>query len=105
MLTEKKHDGTPGPRPRVWKSGPDPIRHDQYIAWARARAQAHFRNEKWHMTFEEWATLWGDQWHRRGRTKDTVCLSRIDYDLPWSVENCEIITRRAHNQRQKENNR
>ena len=105
MIAEKKHDGTPGPRPRVWKSGPDPIRHEQYIAWARARAQAHYRNERWHLTYPQWVELWRDQWHLRGRTKDTVCLSRRDYDEPWSVENCEIITRRQHNLRQKDNNR
>lgn len=101
----KKHRGGPGPRPGVWKSGTDPVRHEQYIAWSRARAQAHYRQEHWHLTFEEWAELWKDQWHRRGRTKDTVCLSRRDYDEPWSVANCEIITRREHNLRQKDYHR
>ena len=101
MLTAKKHNGRPGPRPRVWKSGPDPIRHDQYIAWARARSQAAYRKEQWLLTFEQWAEFWRDCWHQRGRTKNTVCLSRRDYDEAWCVENCEIITRREHNLRQK----
>jgi len=105
MLREKKHDGSPGPRPRVWKSGPDPIRHEQYIAWARARAQAAFRNERWELLFDDWIKLWGDRWAQRGRVKDSVCLTRRSYDLPWSVDNCEIITRREHNQRQKDNSR
>ena len=105
LTTEKKHDGTPGPRPRVWKSGPDPIRHEQYIAWARAKAQANFRAERWELSFDDWVEIWADRWHQRGRTKHTVCLSRRDYTLPWSRTNCEIITRREHNQRQKDHAR
>lgn len=105
MKNEKKHDGGPGPRPRVWKSGPDPIRHEQYIAWARARAQANYRNERWELTFEDWVELWAGRWHQRGRIKDTVCLSRRSYDQAWSRENCEIITRREHNHRQKDHPR
>jgi hypothetical protein len=104
MTTEmlKKHDGTPGPRPLVWKSGPNPERHEQYIAWARAKAQANFRNERWQLSFEDWCELWEGQWHRRGRVKDTVCLTRRDYDEPWCRSNCEVISRREHNQRQKD---
>lgn len=104
-MLEKKHDGTPGPRPRVWKSGPDPVRHQQYIAWARAKAQAAFRNERWELSFDDWVRIWDGRWHQRGRTKDTVCLSRRDYDEAWSVKNCEVITRRQHNLRQKDNTR
>lgn len=94
------HDGSPGPRPLLWTTGPDPIRHQRYIAFGRAKCQAEWRGEGWLLTFEQYEEIWGDRWHLRGRTKDTLCLSRIDYDLPWSQDNVEIITRRQHNQRQ-----
>jgi len=90
----------PGPRPLAWKSGPDPVVHAQYIAWLRARSQAHFRREPWDLTFDQYRELWHDNWHRRGRTRDTLCLSRRDYDLGWCVDNCELLTRREHNCRQ-----
>lgn len=99
----KKHSGGPGLRPLVWKSGPDPISHEQYTAWGRSRAQAHFRGEEWHLTFEEYQQIWAGQWHLRGRTRNTLCMSRSDNDLPWSRNNCDIITRAEHNRRQAQN--
>lgn len=95
-----RHQGKPGPRPEMWKIGPDPQRHERYIAYGRAKCQAVWRDEGWELTFEQYEELWRDRWHLRGRTKDTLCLSRRDYDLPWSLDNCEVITRKEHNQRQ-----
>lgn len=94
------HTGRKGPRPLLWKMGPDPVIHAQYVAWMRARAQAHFRREPWDLTFEQYQSLWGDQWANRGRTRDTLCLSRYDYDLGWSMDNCRLVTRQEHNQHQ-----
>lgn len=96
----KKHNGGVGPRPQVWVSGPDPVRHAQHIAYGRAKCQAQFRGEGWDLTFEEFEALWQDRWHLRGRIKDSLCMSRLDYDLPWSITNCDIITRAEHNKRQ-----
>jgi len=93
--------GPTGPRPHLWKSGPDPVRHAKYTAWARARAQAHFRNEQWLMTFEEWETAWGDQWHLRGRGPDNLFLVRSDRDQPWSGDNVQTVTRPEFNRRQR----
>lgn len=85
-----------GPRPHVWKSGPDEFRHDMYTPWMRSRAQATFRNEGWDLTFEEYYDLWKDDWHNRGRKPDDVCMTRRDPDLSWSKDNCYIITRKEH---------
>lgn len=96
----RRHHGGPGPRPLIWCTGPDPVRHQQFVAYGRAKCQALWRGEGWLLTFEQYELLWRDRWHLRGRTRDTLCLSRIDYDAPWSMTNCEVITRRQHNQRQ-----
>lgn len=95
-----RHQGQRGSRPFTWITGPDPRLHDQYVAWLRARCQARYRHEPWDLTFEDWCQIWGDQWERRGRTRDTLCLSRKDYDLGWSQDNCDLVTRREHNLRQ-----
>lgn len=84
-----------GPQPHLWKSGPDPVRHQQYRAWARARAQAHFRGEDWQLTFEDWVQVWGDRWPLRGRTRHSLALMRRDWHGPWRVDNC-FLARRAN---------
>ena len=96
-----QHQGQRGTRPFTWKVGPDVRTHDQYVAWLRARCQARFRGEGWELEFEDYQRLWGDDWERRGRTRDTLCLSRDDYDQPWSVDNCTLRTRREHNMHQR----
>jgi hypothetical protein len=82
-----------GPRPHTWKSGPDPVRHHQYHCWLRARAQANYRREPWQLTYHDWVTIWGDNWHRRGRSGESLQASRIDVDQPWSLVNMRLITR------------
>lgn len=79
------------------------MRHAQWIAFGRARCQARFRGEPWTLTFEDWEEIWRDRWHLRGRASGDLCLSRCDYRQGWSVENCELITRRQHTTRQVEN--
>ena len=85
-----------GPRPHTWIVGPDPVRHDQYNAFLKQRAQARFRSEPWCLSFEEFETLWNDCWHQRGRSSQDLCMSRRDYDGAWSVTNCRIMTRGEH---------
>lgn len=84
--------------PHVWKSGPDPVRHAQFTAWHRARAQAHYRGEEWEITFEEYADFWTQSgvWHQRGRTCECVLMSRVDPEKPWRIDNLFITTRREH---------
>lgn len=96
-----RHQGRPGPRPFMWKTGPDPRTHEQYTAWLKARAQAQFRGEAWDLTFEQYQELWGDLWEERGRTRDSLCLSRADYEKGWSLANCQVVTRREHAARQR----
>ena len=95
--------GSPaGPRPHIWKSGTDPVTHQQYVAWGRSRAQAHFRKEEWHLTWPEWQELWSLDWNQRGRGPDSVLITRRDPLGPWSIENCLIMDRKTFGSWQKQ---
>lgn len=98
-MAGKRHKGI-GPRPHTWCTGPDPLTHEQYNAFVQARAQADYRREGWELTFAEYQLAWEYKWHLRGRTRDSVCITRIDHDLPWSNNNIRIVTRQEHAQRQ-----
>lgn len=90
---------TRGPRPWVWKSGPDELQHKKYLAWLQQKNQAQFRGEDWQLTFEEWCQIWGTEFHRRGRGSDCLCLTRWDLEDSWTVSNCFLMTRGDHMQR------
>jgi hypothetical protein len=89
----KRRGSPPGPRPHLWRAGPDPTRHDQYQAWLRSRAQAHFRGEAWNLTFEEYEAIWSPFWHQRGRDSNSLSMSRRDRTGAWSRDNCFLATR------------
>ena len=93
------HHGGAGPRPLTWCTGPDPVRHAQFVAFGRARAQAQFRGEAWTLTFDEFVQVWGADWSRRGRASDDLCMTRVDPDTAWDLHNVELITRCEHNRR------
>lgn len=92
-----------GPRPNSWKVKGE-IPHQQHIAWHRMRAQAIYRGEAWDLPFEDFQTLWRDHWHERGRDVSNYCLTRIDDQQAWSLNNCQCVLRidhlRRHRQRQ-----
>jgi hypothetical protein len=90
----------PNIHPQRWCTGPDLRTHRQYRAYVSQRNQALYRSEGWTITFEEFQLLWATQWEQRGREQDQVLLTRRDPEQPWTVANVEIITRRAHAQRQ-----
>jgi hypothetical protein len=75
------------------------VRHDRYVAWSRARAQAQFRGETWHLTFAEFEEIWGEQWPQRGRGSLDLCMTRSDIEGAWEKGNVELITRTEHNRR------
>jgi hypothetical protein len=35
-------------------------------------------------------------WEHRGRALEQLCLSRIDWEGEWSIDNVQIITREEH---------
>jgi hypothetical protein len=82
--------------PHVWITGTDPERHARYRIWAQQRNQALWRGEGWELTFDTWLAIWESLWPRRGRCRGHMCMSRSDWDLPWSPDNVSIITREEH---------
>lgn len=92
-IKEKTGTGGRGPRPHIWKSGPDEFRHELYTAFLKRKAQANFREEGWAMDFEEFYDLWKDDWHNRGRLSHQVCMSRHDDEQPWTRANTYIRSR------------
>ena len=85
-----------GPRPQVWRTGPDPVLHKKYLTWLQQRNQALWRDEGWTIDFVTWQGLWGDKWDLRGREKGCYCMTRVDWSLPWTVDNVQVITRSEH---------
>lgn len=93
-----KGKGRKGPRPHTWIIGAEAgsYKHDMYLPWLRAKAQANFREEGWELSFEDYFQLWDGKWEQRGRASDQLCMSREDFELPWSLSNCVIVTRNDH---------
>ena len=89
---------TMGPRPQVWKSGTDPVRHEQFRVWGQQKNQAQWREEGWDIGFDAWCDLWNasGQWLNRGRERGCYCMSRLDWSIPWTLDNVAIITREEH---------
>jgi hypothetical protein len=87
-------EGRSAPRPNTWKYEDmfDRIRHIPYL---RHKAQCHFRGEPFELTFEEFCKFWdtAEKWQARGRQRESLVLTRIDVEGPWSVNNVEIVTR------------
>jgi hypothetical protein len=89
-----------GPRPNAWKVKGE-IPHQQYLAWLQTKAQANFRGEVFALTFEQFQQLWADNWHLKGRGKESYCLTREDPDGAWIIGNVMCIPRVEHLRRQK----
>ncbi|CAB4137185.1 hypothetical protein UFOVP327_6 [uncultured Caudovirales phage] len=85
-----------GQRPQIWKTGPDPVLHKKYLTWLQQRNQAQWRDEGWSIGFEDWCALWAERWESRGRQRGDYCMTRIDWSLPWTLDNVHVITREAH---------
>lgn len=80
-------------RPHVWRCGPDKFKHDMYMPWMRAKAQANFRGEGWDIPFENFYQIWKDYWHVRGTGGQDYCMTRLDNEKPWAVDNVRLVTR------------
>jgi len=92
----------PNTQPSRWITGPDLLTHLQYRAFIQQRNQARWRGETWHLSLEQYQHIWQGRWDQRGRTQTQLMMTRRDAAEPWQVDNCEIITRQAHGQRQAE---
>ena len=84
--------------PELWKSGRDPVRHKLWLECQRNRAQAKYRGQVWEIDEDEFCDIWieGDRYKKRGRGPHDLCLTRINKNLPWRVDNVQFLTRREH---------
>lgn len=82
------------PRPHTWKFS-DPFDHVRHNAWLKMKSQALFRKEEWELSVEDFFAIWHSQelWEQRGKTKASLCATRIDPEKPWSKDNIELLTR------------
>ena len=83
-----------------WQTTDDAVLNCQRRQFTQQRNQAQWRKEQWQLEWEEWLELWLPEWHRRGRTRDSVCMSRRDRTGPWHRDNVEIIPRSESIRRQ-----
>lgn len=98
MRTYKTKPGRPKGTlmPERWASGPDPVLHKKYRVWIQQKNQAQYRGEAWDLEFLTWVAIWGSDFDRKGKSKECLCMTRIDLDLPWHKDNVKIITRAEH---------
>jgi hypothetical protein len=66
------------------------------MSWSRMKAQAKYRNEGWNLTWEQYQEIWDGKWHLRGRQPGDLCLTRIDWDGIWDINNVSIVDRETH---------
>lgn len=97
----RKFKTPPGNKPGTvfpdrWASGPDPELHRRYKVWIQQKNQAQYRGEAWDLPFLTWVDIWGLDFDKKGKTRDCLCMTRIDLDQPWHKDNVKIITRAEH---------
>ena len=82
-----------------WYSGPDPLHHRMYVQFGYHRVTSRLRGDEWDLAWEDWRDIWLPNWHRRGRKSQDLCLTRLDWEKPWSGDNIELVTRSEHSRR------
>lgn len=74
----------------------DPFLHARHLQFLRSRAQAQHRKEPWDLTEADWDVIWNqERFNQRGRSAESLCMIRIDYEDSWNRRNVAIIARRA----------
>jgi hypothetical protein len=66
------------------------------MTWLQQRNQANWREEGWSIDFEDWCRLWAEHWPLRGRRRGDYCMTRVDWSLPWTLDNVQVVTRSEH---------
>jgi len=82
-----------GPRPHIWKYGPDPARKRLHLAFMRSKAQAKFRSETWAMDFYDFEQRWAGRYAETGIASSSPIMARRDPMGPWSLDNTELRIR------------
>ena len=75
---------------------PTQLESRQRLHFSRHRSQAKHRGELYELTFEQYATVWGTDFERKGRNSHCLCLTRRNTTQPWCVDNVQIMLRSEH---------
>jgi len=90
-MTENKHRG----RPFGTQQYPGVLGRMR-VGWDRMKAQAKYRGELFDLTWEQFQEIWEGHWHKKGRTVDSLCMTRRDWKGPWTAANIMLVDRREH---------
>jgi hypothetical protein len=72
----------------------DPLDHARHRAFLQQKAQCNFRKEGWEFTIEEYFEIWHEHvWAQRGKKNDSLVMTRVDIEKPWSLDNCVLVLR------------
>ena len=86
--------GHRGPRPHLWRQGPDPaVRRDRY-RYLRSKAQAKYLGQAWTIDWTQYRELLGKVRGQYGRGMDQLNLARKDCKAGWHIWNVHLISRR-----------
>ena len=78
------------------------VQAEYRMGWSRMKAQAKYRNEGWDLSWEQYQEIWADKWHLKGRGSEDLCLTRIDWQGAWTIDNVNLVFRLDHLQRQRQ---
>lgn len=70
--------------------------NEQSLGYTRFVSQARFRGEEVELTREQWFDLWEHYWPLRGRHSTDYCISRLDHQKSWSIDNVIVRPRHEH---------
>ena len=82
-----------GPRPDLWKTGPDPKLKHLRRRWLRAKNQARFWSQTWRLTWEQYKAIWVGHTDQLGRTTESLNLVRRDTTRGWTLKNVHLMNR------------
>ena len=82
-----------GPRPHLWKTGPDPELKHLRRRWLRAKNQAKFWSQAWRLTWEQYRAIWSGHTDQLGRTRENLNLVRRDTTKGWTTRNVHLMNR------------
>jgi hypothetical protein len=71
---------------------------EEKLAYAAHRSSARQRGIGFGLTFDEWRSIWGDKFGKRGRSGDQYQMCRTGDAGPYAVGNVRIDTKRANRQ-------
>lgn len=76
----------------------DDFTNERRLAWARSKSQAAYRQEQWNLTFSDFCLIWNTEqiWRQRGRSHDSLVLTRLDPEQPWQRGNVCLLRRRIN---------